>query len=75
MFSGWKFVDLYIDLGADLVKPYKVDGKMMNQVFELKHGKSRRMFNMDKVSNGRFLEVLKWVDLDLFGLRFSAEGV
>jgi len=45
------------NLAPDLVKPYKVNEKTtMNQAFELKHGKSLRVFNMDKVSNGPFLE-------------------
>ena len=30
---------------------------MVNQAFELKHGRSTKLFNMDKVSNGPFLEV------------------
>ena len=29
----------------------------MNQAFELRHGKSLKVFMMDKVSNGPFLEV------------------
>lgn len=77
-FFDWDFfVEGYIDLGPDLVKPYKVDGKMMNRTFELKHGKSRKMFNMDKVSNGRFLEVIliDWLIFIVRGLRFYAEGV
>lgn len=45
------------DLGADLVKPYKIDDKTVNHSFELKHGKSVRLFNMDKVSNSDFLPV------------------
>jgi RNA polymerase-associated protein RTF1 len=42
------------DLAADFVKPYKIDEKMINQALELKHGKSVRVFPMDKVSNGKF---------------------
>ncbi|KAF8909629.1 hypothetical protein CPB84DRAFT_1765028 [Gymnopilus junonius] len=44
------------NLAPDLVKPYQVNGKMVNQAFELKHGKSVRAFNMDKVSNAPFME-------------------
>lgn len=44
------------DLSAEAVKPYKVNDKLVNQVFDLKHGKSIRSFNMDKVSNGPFIE-------------------
>lgn len=29
----------------------------MNQAFELRHGRSLKVFMMDKVSNGPFLEV------------------
>lgn len=42
------------NLGADCVKPYKVNDQMVNQEFELKHGKSSKFFLMDKVSNGPF---------------------
>jgi RNA polymerase-associated protein RTF1 len=44
------------NLAPDFVKPYKINDKMMNQAFELKHGKSMRTFNMDKVSNGPFTD-------------------
>lgn len=54
----WRIINGFVDLAPDLVKPYKVNEKtMMNQAFELKHGKSLKVFNMDKVSNGPFLEV------------------
>jgi RNA polymerase-associated protein RTF1 len=43
------------------VKPYKINDKMINQAFELKHGKSMRTFNMDKVSNGPFTDV-NWAE-------------
>lgn len=49
--------NLFEDLGPDLVKPYKIDDKTVNHAFELKHGKSVRLFNMDKVSNSEFLPV------------------
>ena len=45
------------DLAPDFVKPYLVDDKTVNQAFELKHGKSTKVFNMDKVSNSCFTEV------------------
>ncbi|KAF8153059.1 hypothetical protein B0H34DRAFT_722097 [Crassisporium funariophilum] len=44
------------NLAPDLVKPYKIDDKLVNQALELKHGKSVKIWNMDKVSNGAFLE-------------------
>ncbi|TFK31406.1 hypothetical protein BDQ12DRAFT_694203 [Crucibulum laeve] len=44
------------NLAADLVKPYKINDKTVNQAFELKHGKSVRNFTMDKVSNAPFTE-------------------
>ncbi|KAF9442144.1 plus-3-domain-containing protein [Macrolepiota fuliginosa MF-IS2] len=42
------------NLSADFVKPYNINEKMINQALELKHGKSVRVFHMDKVSNGAF---------------------
>jgi len=44
------------NLAPDFVKPYKVNDKTMNQAFELRHGRSLKVFMMDKVSNGPFLE-------------------
>ncbi|KAF9485624.1 hypothetical protein BDN70DRAFT_870921 [Pholiota conissans] len=44
------------DLAPDFVKPYKINEKTINQAFELKHGKSVKIFNMDKVSNGPFTD-------------------
>jgi len=44
------------NLAADLVKPYKINDRTVNQAFELKHGKSVRVFTMDKVSNGAFVD-------------------
>ncbi|KAG0703565.1 hypothetical protein DFH29DRAFT_916098 [Suillus ampliporus] len=44
------------NLGANLTKPYKVDDTMVNQTLELKHGKSLKAFNMDKVSNAPFTQ-------------------
>jgi RNA polymerase-associated protein RTF1 len=44
------------DLSADPVKPYKINDKFVNQALELRHGKSIRLFNMDKVSNAPFLQ-------------------
>jgi RNA polymerase-associated protein RTF1 len=45
------------DLGTDSPKPYQVNDTMVNQTLELKHGKSARVFLMDKVSNSMFLPV------------------
>ncbi|KAF9563835.1 hypothetical protein CPC08DRAFT_686074 [Agrocybe pediades] len=45
-----------INLAPDFVKPYKINDQTINQAVELKHGKSVRTFNMDKVSNGPFQE-------------------
>lgn len=45
------------DLGANFTKPYKVNDTMVNQTLELKHGKSLKAFNMDKVSNAPFTQV------------------
>ncbi|EIN14535.1 plus-3-domain-containing protein [Punctularia strigosozonata HHB-11173 SS5] len=39
------------NLGADLVKPYRVNDVPVNQSIELKHGKSTKTWTMDKVSN------------------------
>lgn len=49
-------VKLWKDLSKETVKPYKVNDKLVNQGFDLKHGTSIRSFNMDKVSNGPFIE-------------------
>lgn len=43
------------------MKPYKINDKTINQAFELKHGKSMRTFNMDKVSNGAITDV-SWME-------------
>lgn len=42
------------DLGANLTRPYKINERTVNQALELKHGKSVKTFNMDKVSNAAF---------------------
>ncbi|PSR75690.1 hypothetical protein PHLCEN_2v8981 [Hermanssonia centrifuga] len=44
------------NLGADVVKAYKVNSQMVNQQLELKHGASEKTFYMDKVSNSTFTE-------------------
>ena len=49
------------DLAVDLVKPYKINDRMVDQAFELKHGKSVKVFAMDKVSNGPFTDVSGYV--------------
>ncbi|KAI6126770.1 hypothetical protein F5141DRAFT_997060, partial [Pisolithus sp. B1] len=43
-----------INLGANLVRPYKINDQTVNQTLELKHGKSVKGFTMDKVSNAIF---------------------
>lgn len=50
------------DLGATLVKPYAINDQMVDRTLELKHGKSTKVFNMDKVSNS---------DFDLVGPMFA----
>jgi len=64
--NGWLFLvemlPLFVDLAPDFVKPYKINDKTVNQAFELKHGKSMRTFNMDKVSNGPITDV-RWMDI------------
>ena len=42
------------DLGAHLVRPYKINERTVDQLLELKHGKSVKTFYMDKVSNAVF---------------------
>lgn len=43
-----------INLGANLVRPYKINDRTVNQTLELKHGRSVKGFTMDKVSNAIF---------------------
>ncbi|KAI6026028.1 hypothetical protein EDC04DRAFT_2721634 [Pisolithus marmoratus] len=43
-----------INLGANLVRPYKINDRTVNQTLELKHGKSVKGFTMEKVSNAPF---------------------
>ncbi|KAH7919395.1 plus-3-domain-containing protein [Leucogyrophana mollusca] len=43
------------NLGANLAKPYKINEVTVNQTLDLKHGKSVKSFNMDKVSNSAFI--------------------
>lgn len=46
------------DLGADLVKPYAINNeRVVNQTLDLKHGKSVKAFNMDRISNAAFMAV------------------
>jgi len=42
------------NLDHEPVKPYKINDKTVNQMIELRHGKSVRLFTMDKVSNSAF---------------------
>jgi RNA polymerase-associated protein RTF1 len=48
---------MHKDLGADLVKPYKVNDVPVNQSIELKHGKSTKIWMMDKISNASWNDV------------------
>jgi RNA polymerase-associated protein RTF1 len=48
---------MFEDLGADLVKPYTIDDKTVNQTVDLRHGNSVKAFLMDKVSNSEFIPV------------------
>lgn len=50
-------VETIVELGIDAVKPYKIDDKIIDRNFELKHGKSVKWFSMDKASNSEFLVV------------------
>ncbi|EIW79650.1 plus-3-domain-containing protein [Coniophora puteana RWD-64-598 SS2] len=43
-------------LAMNLTKPYKINDTLIDRAIELKHGKSVRAFNMDKVSNSDFPE-------------------
>ncbi|KAK7683685.1 hypothetical protein QCA50_013061 [Cerrena zonata] len=45
-----------VNLGANLVKPYKINERTVNQVLELRHGSAVRTWSMDKVSNASFSE-------------------
>ncbi|KAG2159299.1 uncharacterized protein EDB93DRAFT_1114969 [Suillus bovinus] len=44
------------NLGVNLTKPYKINDVTVNQTLELKHGKSLKVFHMDKVSNAAFTQ-------------------
>lgn len=46
-----------VDLVSDGVKPYKVNDRAINHAVELKHGKSIKVFNMDRISNSPFTDV------------------
>jgi hypothetical protein len=61
-----RFINGFVDLVPD-VKPYKVNDKTMNHAFELRHGRSSKVFMMDKVSNGPFLEVKRHFGSPMFG--------
>jgi len=43
-------------LAMNLTKPYKINDTLIDRAIELKHGKSVRAFNMDKVSNSEIPE-------------------
>ncbi|KAJ2922393.1 hypothetical protein H1R20_g14709, partial [Candolleomyces eurysporus] len=44
------------ELAAETVKPYKVNERVVNQAVVLKHGKSTKVFNMDRISNAHFTD-------------------
>jgi hypothetical protein len=46
-----------LGIGPHLVLPYALENETVNQQLELAFGKSSRLFNMDKVSNGPFTDV------------------
>ncbi len=56
-------------LSKDKVKPYRLDGIIVDKGFELQHGKALKPFPMDKVSNADFSPVstlfLDWTNLIL----------
>ena len=54
MFSHLVHSSSLADLGADIVKPYMVESTMVNQTIELQHGASKKLWQMDKVSNSPF---------------------
>lgn len=76
-------VEVLVGIGPDPVKPYKIDDKSINQLIELRHGKSMRLFTMDKVSNSAFLPVgaqlssleYRFSEFNAERVRKSAEGV
>ncbi|KAG9028903.1 hypothetical protein FRB95_005901 [Tulasnella sp. JGI-2019a] len=45
-----------IDIASDLVEPYELNKKMVNQVLELRHGSQTRAFPMSKLSCGPFTQ-------------------
>jgi len=46
-----------VDLGVNLVKPYKINEKTIDKNFELRYVDTTRLFPMDKTSNGPFTQV------------------
>jgi len=52
--SRYRYVNSLQDLGDHPARPYKINDKTVNQLLELKHGKSVKTFQMDKVSNATF---------------------
>jgi RNA polymerase-associated protein RTF1 len=59
------------NLGANLVRPYKINERTVNQLLELKHGKSVKTFYMDKVSNAAF----DAKEFDRLGKTYAVEEV
>ena len=64
-------VEVLAGVSPDLVKPYKIDDKSINQLIELKHGKSVKLFMMDKVSNSVFNQVGAQLSLSFFFLSMT----
>lgn len=49
--------ELMLDLGAELVPPYKIDNAFSDRQLELRHADKIKAWNMDRVSNAPFPEV------------------
>ncbi|KDQ19023.1 hypothetical protein BOTBODRAFT_28502 [Botryobasidium botryosum FD-172 SS1] len=45
-----------LNIGPDLVRPYKVNDQTVNQTLDLRHGTAQKCWQMDKVSNSPFTE-------------------
>jgi hypothetical protein len=60
----------------DPVKPYKVDDKVtFDRNLELKHGKSVKIFSMDRVSNASFTDVSNSRGQRFMGIKPSSERI
>jgi len=45
-----------MNIGPDLVRPYKINDQIVNQTLDLRHGSATKCWQMDKVSNSPFTE-------------------